>query len=135
MDSLTKHGTVIFAAICLSLLFSHTLLAASPSRFDDWPTHAWKATTPEEQGMDSGKLADMLKMICDLDLNVDSVTIVRNGYIVAEKYFSPYSENTRHVLYSCTKSFISALVGMAIEDGYIDSVNIAVQDFFPELTF
>ena len=115
MDILKKHCTVFFAAIFLLLLFSHPLPAASHSRFDYWPTHGWKTTTPEEQGMDSGKLADMLKIIRDMDLNIDSVTIVRNGYIVVDSYFFPFPENTKHNLYSSSKSVMSILIGIAIE--------------------
>jgi len=100
-----------------------------------WPTDGWRTSSPVEQGMDSALLVQMFESIDQHNLEIDSVLVVRNGYIVAEKYYSPYSENTRHVLYSCTKSFVSALVGMAIEDGYIEGVNIAVQDSFPELIF
>ena len=85
--------------------------------------------------MDSAFLEQMFETIDQRKLDIDSVLVIRNGTIVAEKYFSPYTEETRHVLYSCTKSFISALVGMAIEDGYIDSVDQPVLDFFPERTF
>lgn len=134
MDILKKHCTFYFAAIFLSLLFSNTLLAASPSRFDYWPTHGWKTTTPEEQGMDSGKLVDMVKIIRDLALNVDSVTIVRNGYIVLDSYFYPFPENTKHNLYSSSKSVMSILIGIAIEKKLIKDVKQPVLSFFPDKT-
>ena len=134
MDVLKKHCTVLSAAIFLSLLFSHTLLADSPSRSDYWPTHGWKTTTPEEQGMESGKLVDMLKIIRDSDLNVDSVTIVRNGYIVLDSCFYPFPENTKHNLYSSSKSVMSILIGIAIEKKLIKDVKQPVLSFFPHRT-
>ncbi len=100
-----------------------------------WPTDGWRASSPEEQGMDSVLLEQMFETIDQQKLDIHSVLIVRNGTIVAEKYYSPYTEDTRHVLYSCTKSFISALIGMAIEDGTIDGVDQLVLNFFPERTF
>ena len=80
-------------------------------------------------------MAQVFETIDQRELEIDSVLVIRNGTIVAEKYYPPYTENSRHALYSCTKSFISALVGMAIDDGYIDGINEPVLDFFPERTF
>jgi CubicO group peptidase (beta-lactamase class C family) len=100
-----------------------------------WPTDGWLSSSPEEQGMDSALLAQVFETIDRQNLEIDSVVVVRNGFIVAEKYYSPYTQDSRHVLYSCTKSFISALVGMAIEDGYIDNIHQPVLDFFPDRSF
>lgn len=131
MDILKKRYSVCFAAIFASMLFSHTLLAASPSLWEYWPTQTWKTTTPEEQGMDSGKLLEMLKILHDSDFHVDSVTIVRNGYIVLDSYFYPFPENTKHNLYSCSKSVMSILIGIAIEENWIKDVEQPVLSFFP----
>jgi CubicO group peptidase (beta-lactamase class C family) len=100
-----------------------------------WPTDGWRTSSLEEQEMDPALLAQMFKTIDERHLIIDSVLVIRNGYIVAEKYYPPYTSDTRHRLYSCTKSFISALIGMAIEDGYIDGVKNPVLDFFPHRTF
>jgi CubicO group peptidase (beta-lactamase class C family) len=85
-------------------------LASRSFSTDYWPTHGWRATTPEVQGMDSGILADMVKTIRDEALNVDSITIVRNGYMVMDNYFYPFTENTKHSLRSASKSVMS--IGM-----------------------
>jgi len=50
----------------------------------------------------------------------------------AAKYYPPYSQDKPHVLYSVTKSFVSALIGIAIEGGYIEGVDKTVIDFFPD---
>ncbi|MBO9596591.1 MAG: serine hydrolase, partial [Cohnella sp.] len=63
---------------------------------------------------------------------IDSILIVRNGYLVTEVY-APYKTKDDHYdLYSATKSVISALVGIAINDGYIPGVEAKVMDYFPE---
>jgi len=69
------------------------------------------------------------------NLNIDGVVVVHNGYVVAEKYYSPYKQDTPHDTYSITKSVVSALVGIAIQEGYIDSVDDSILDYFPERTF
>ena len=100
-----------------------------------WPTEAWRTSPPEEQGMDSQKLAQMLDAIRQQRLNLHSLLIIRNGYLVSETYFGPYQPDTRHELYSCTKSFVSTLIGIAIDKGYIDRTDHRVVDFFSERTF
>jgi CubicO group peptidase (beta-lactamase class C family) len=100
-----------------------------------WPTDGWRMSAPEDQGMDAGRLNQMFENIDQRRLRIDSVLVVRNGYIVAEKYYAPDTIDTQHVLYSCTKSFISALIGIAIEDGYIENVNQPVLSFFPDHVF
>jgi hypothetical protein len=49
-----------------------------------WPTNGWRTSTPEEQGMDSVLLADMMAAIQEQGYDIDSVTVIRNGYIVAD---------------------------------------------------
>jgi CubicO group peptidase (beta-lactamase class C family) len=63
-----------------------------------------------------------------------SMVIIRNGYLVAEEYFQGTQTTLRNI-YSCTKSFTSALIGIAIQEGYIESINTPVLDFFPSYNF
>jgi hypothetical protein len=53
----------------------------------EWPTHGWQTSLPEQQGMDSEKLAKMMDYIVSRKLNLHSLLIVRNGYLVTEAYF------------------------------------------------
>jgi CubicO group peptidase (beta-lactamase class C family) len=97
-----------------------------------WPTEAWRTSTPEEQGMDSEVLADMLETIAEQDYDIDGVVVVRNGYMVVDATVYPFELGSRHIIYSCTKSVVSALVGIAIDKGYIEGVDQPTLDFFPE---
>ncbi|MFC1507246.1 serine hydrolase domain-containing protein [Thermoproteota archaeon] len=99
-----------------------------------WPTKGWKVSTPEQQGMDSEQFVKMLTTIQEQEYDIHSVHVIRNGYMVTDVYFYPFSSDRRHQLHSCTKSITSALVGIAIDKGYIDSVDQPVIDFFPERT-
>ena len=99
-----------------------------------WPTQGWRATTPEQQGMNSSKLVEMLDAIQKQDYPIHAVVIVRNGYLVLEAYFHPFQAGDRHPLYSATKSFTSALIGSAIQQGYISGVDQKVLDLLPDRT-
>jgi len=98
-----------------------------------WPTEGWQTSTPEEQDMDSAKLNEVMTYIEENDLAIESVVVVRNGYIVFEEYPGLlYDEDTLHVVHSVTKSFVSALIGIAIEGGYIEGTEQTMVDLFPE---
>jgi CubicO group peptidase (beta-lactamase class C family) len=76
----------------------------------------------------------MFDYIAQENLDVRSVLIVRNGYMVLEAYFYPHRQDTVRGILSASKSFQSALVGIAIDKGYIESLDQKVLDFFPERT-
>ena len=105
------------------------------SDVDYWPIDGWRVSSPGEQGMDATLLDQVLEAIENQHLNIDGLVVVRNGYIVLEKYYPPYKQDTLHEMYSVTKSVISALVGIAIEEGYLHSVDDLVMDYFPGRQF
>lgn len=90
----------------------------------------------EGTGLDKKLLAEMAeKIVGGTYPNVHSILIVKDGKLVFEEYFYEHHKNKLHELRSATKSFISALTGIAIEKGYIKSVNEKVLPYFPEYTF
>ncbi|MGB8644110.1 MAG: serine hydrolase [Anaerolineae bacterium] len=98
----------------------------------EWPGSEWVTTTPEEQGMDSARLAAMIDEIRRAGYNMHSLTIVRHGAIVADAYLYPYQPGIKHSLYSSTKSIVSALVGIAIAQGSLPGVQATLGQLFPE---
>lgn len=116
--------------ILLSGCAQATQAAASPP--DYWPTGGWRTSTPEAQGMDSEILAQMYEAIAEQDVNLHSLLVIRNGYIVTEAYFQPYKPYTPHDIASVTKSVTATLVGVAVEQGLIDGIDQPVLGFFPD---
>jgi CubicO group peptidase (beta-lactamase class C family) len=98
---------------------------------DYWPTEAWRSDAPENHGLDPALLEDMLDYIQSANLDVSGIIIVRHGYIVLEADYDP--DQPRRSVLSCTKSVISALIGIAIQEGFIQDVHQPILDFFPEL--
>lgn len=96
-----------------------------------WPTKGWRSSTPERQGMSSKVLLGVFEEIEKNDLEVDSLLIVRNGYIVVEA--NKLNIETLYPIYSSTKSFTSAIIGIALSKGYINSIDQSISEFFPEL--
>ena len=98
---------------------------------DYWPTSGWKSSTPEAQGMDSELVAKVLEEINTNETSIHSLLVIRNGYLVTEAYVQPYTRDTKMHIQSVTKSVIGALVGVAIQEGYIKSANEKMLRFFP----
>jgi CubicO group peptidase (beta-lactamase class C family) len=61
-----------------------------------------------------------------------SLLIIKNGFLVAEDYFNDGSIDLQVNLQSATKSYISALVGLAFDQGCLTSLDQSFLDFFPE---
>jgi CubicO group peptidase (beta-lactamase class C family) len=100
-----------------------------------WPTQGWRTSTPAEQGMDAGKLAQMLESVRQQNLDLHSLLVIRKGAIVSETYFGSTTPETRREIYSVTKSFVATLVGIAIDKGLIAGVDQRVGEFFPDRSF
>lgn len=99
----------------------------------------WLLSTPEEQGMDSAKLLEMVQFYKKQNaknkkIALDSITIVRNGRLVADLYLNPlFPKDTKHIIHSCTKSIMSILIGIAIDKGYIKNVTVPVLDILSDI--
>lgn len=115
-----------------------TPIAYDPIEPDHWPLDGFRTSTPEEQGMDSETLLQIFDFYeaahtKDPGVAIDSISIIRNGYLVADLYFNPlFPKETAHAIHSCTKSILSALIGIAIEQGHIESVDVPMVSFFED---
>ena len=87
----------ITAAICKAA--SSTQDTSQPI----WPTQEWQLSTPEEEGMDSKELAELVDWGI---LSFDSLLLARHGKIVVEAYYAPYAVGLPHSINSCTKAVI-----------------------------
>ncbi len=95
-----------------------------------WPTAGWRSCSPESVGMDSERLKQVYDYVANPAVNSEGIVIVKDGYLVAEAYFGSFNRNQRHASYSIAKSFISSLIGIAINRGDIENVDQPVHRFF-----
>ncbi|MCA1791692.1 MAG: beta-lactamase family protein [Thioalkalivibrio sp.] len=65
--------------------------------------------------------------------HVTGLIVVQGGEVLLERYTPPNDPSTRWVSYSVAKSVVSLLLGAAIQDGYIGSVDDRVSDYIPLL--
>jgi CubicO group peptidase (beta-lactamase class C family) len=92
----------------------------------------WEVSTPAEQGLDPMLVAEMYRDAAELE-TLYSLLVVKNGYLVAETYFNEGSVDQKARLQSVTKSVTSAMVGIALEQGCLSSVDQKMLDSFPDV--
>lgn len=132
----TLYGALVVWAYLPSRKFAPVAYDSIPP--DYWPTDRFRTATPEEQGMDSEKLLEIFDFYeaahaKDSGVAIDSISVIRHGYLVADLYFNPlFPKDTAHVIHSCTKSIMSALIGIAIDQGSIKSVDVPMVAFFED---
>jgi CubicO group peptidase (beta-lactamase class C family) len=92
--------------------------------------------TLDNTGLDKALLSEMMQKIVDgTYANVHSVLIIKDGKLVFEEYFYDNNKAKLHELRSATKSFVSALTGIAIDKGFIKDKTETVLSYFPDYTF
>ena len=73
---------------------------------------------------------DFLSAITRADLEVHSFMLYRQGAVVAEAFWQPYSARRMHVQHSATKSWTATAVGLLVDDGRL-KLDDKVVSFFP----
>jgi CubicO group peptidase (beta-lactamase class C family) len=131
-----RRSFLLFVIVILVLL---SLVGCGPSTADleavDYtplPGDDWEVSTPAEQGLDPMLVAEMYYNAAELE-TIYSLLVIKNGYLIAEDYFNEGSVDQKDRLQSATKSYTSALVGIALEQGCLSSVDQKMLNFFPEV--
>ena len=141
------------------LLLALTLVpvaAAVAGPAETWPTKGWLASTPEAQGLDRAALESFdRELAAGRQGYVDSMLVIRHGAVVIDKsyphdydslfvgkggpglynYYDPawhpyWKHGELHTMQSVSKSFTSALIGIAIRRGEIPGVDAKVMPYF-----
>ena len=93
----------------------------------------WKISTPENQGLDPKLVAEFYLDASHLE-TIYGLLVIKNGYLVAEKYFNKGSVDQLSKRASVTKSYISALFGIVLNKGFLSGIDQKMIDFFPEVS-
>ena len=88
-------------------------------------------STPSAEGLDPVELAAAYAAAGEIP-HIYSMLVLKNGYLVSERYFNGQSRARRNPVASVTKSIVSAIVGLAVEDDTLPSLDARMMDFFPE---
>lgn len=98
---------------------------------DEGPGFPFPTADPSAQGIDGAAL-DLAFDRAGSDPDLHSLLVLRNGFLVREGYFNGFDASLGNNVKSVSKSLLSALLGKAIEEGYIPGSEAAVASLFPE---
>lgn len=87
--------------------------------------------TPEEAGVQADWVEEMVNAYARTGLRIHSFLLVRDGRVYAEGYYSPFDAQQYQTVYSLSKSFTSAAMGLAQEEGIL-SLDERVAEIFAD---
>lgn len=104
-----------------------------------WPTEAWKTKSIAEVGINKAKLDELVQYAFKRTGNdkdrkgprTDGFVLIKNGYLVYEKYARGFTKDKPHLVWSVSKSFVNALYGIAIKQNKCKLDDKAAQYYKP----
>lgn len=109
--------------ILLLILFSN--LHADVAVF---PKQEWESKTPDSVGIESEKVEYLFDLAFQ-DQATQSAVLIKNGYIIKERYSESFDQESYGTSWSMAKSFYAALIGISIDRGEINSLDDKVSDY------
>lgn len=91
-----------------------------------------RADFPEQLGIDSKKIIDLINYYKSISMRVDSFMVIRDGIVASEFHFSPNTADTPHAMFSLSKTITSTAIGIAWDEGIIDLDAKVYEKYFPE---
>jgi CubicO group peptidase (beta-lactamase class C family) len=92
----------------------------------------WLKASPENEGMSLQKLEEATATIQDKYPNLFGLLVIRHGKIVYERFYKKEDPNAIYPIHSVTKTFISTLIGIALEKGLIKDLDEKAVDILPD---
>lgn len=99
---------------------------------DYWPREEWLYDDPGNRNIDSSALEAATMRLPEELPALDSLIVIRDGYVVHESYYNGYDETTIHDVRSVTKSWTSALIGMAQANGELTELDTPLSELLPD---
>ena len=93
---------------------------------------SWIEKTPESIGLDSIEVNELMDFVKVSEFNTQAAILIQGNNIIAEYYGEGYDKASLATSWSVAKSFTSTLIGIAIDEGYINSINDPITDYLPE---
>lgn len=121
-----------FSAVVLVVLLSSFLFVRPAPAQSSVNTVTWQAHPPSSHDFDVGALAEAVDHAASL-APLNSLLIARDSTLVAEVYFRGMQPTQGANLKSASKSILSALTGIALFNGDLESLDQPIGPFFPTL--
>ena len=123
--------------VALKLTDSNSLIFTLDSAIETFsvtavPGETWVTATTEQVGLDAEKFQKVVDYAFGEGQNTQGLVVVRHGSIVFERYAEGSDKDSIATSWSTAKSFTSALVGIAIDKGFVSSVDASAAEFISD---
>ena len=125
MNKKTIIKSLVPITFSISLIF--------PLSAKEFPGESWSVKNPSELGVDDSKVEKLFDLSFQDDAT-QSVVLIKDGYIIAERYADGYDKDSVGTSWSMAKSFYASLIGISIERGEIGSLDDKVSDYLDYFT-
>ncbi|MAU38922.1 MAG: hypothetical protein CML85_06095 [Rhodobiaceae bacterium] len=98
----------------------------------DNKSFSWVLASPDSKGLDEIEVNNLMEFVKNPEFNTQAAILIVGNSIIAEYYNEGYDETSLATSWSVAKSFTSTLIGIAIDDGYIGSIDDPITDYLPE---
>ena len=136
--NLRLHLSLVPATLLLTILICNPRAiadATTPQPNTSPPTYTFGTDTPENQSVDVKKLISLTQFIKSGNDPILSLLISRNDKVVYALYTSDIDPQAAHYIMSATKSFLSALTGVAIDRKLLPGINAPINTILPRSWF
>ena len=99
----------------------------------DEAAFSWPTAAPVSQNIDAQKMAAAFDAASQRSF-INGIVVIRNGYLVGERYYNGFDKNDAHNVRSVSKSFLSAMYGLALEQGVL-SLNDKIMTYLAEYDY
>ena len=93
---------------------------------------SWQLKNPESIGLDTNEVENLMDFIKSDTSNTQAAILIKGSDIISEYYADGYNEESLVTSWSVAKSFTSTIIGIAIDEGYIESIEDPITKYLPE---
>ena len=126
-----SYSWYLHVGLC-ALLILGSVSQGDAQNMGPWPTKVWSEASPESVGINSATLKIAEDVYPQIFPSSYSLLVIKNGQLVSESYFHGQSAETTNHIYSITKTFVATLIGIAVQQEWIDGVDQRVADLLPD---
>ncbi|HEX9915966.1 MAG TPA: hypothetical protein VGB32_13705, partial [Candidatus Bathyarchaeia archaeon] len=103
---MSRQIVLVFVGLAIILgaaayIYLRSVQEPQPVQLEDyWPTEGWRSAEPADLGLDASQLSSMVDHIRRDIPTIDSVMVVRHGYVAVDEYFGSFTSEQRHRIFS-----------------------------------
>ncbi|RQW02841.1 class C beta-lactamase-related serine hydrolase [candidate division KSB1 bacterium] len=94
-------------------------------------SYVWPLASPESQGLNPEQLEAAFSTAGRQPF-IHAIVVTRNGHLIAERYYNNTDKDDAHTVRSVSKSFLSALYGIALDAGHIATLDTPMVAYLPD---